>query len=83
MKPVTDTRAAAQTGVLQRLFDEQHTRNQQLLAATPTLGSEIRSAVLPFAIDLNAPALSDDVDAALGALEKTAATIAIRKKTSA
>ncbi len=77
MKPVTDTRAAAQTGVLQRLFDEQHTRNQQLLAATPTLGSEIRSAVLPFAIDLNAPALSDDVDAALGALEKTAATIAI------
>ncbi len=77
MEPVTQIRAGAQPGALLRLFEQQHARNQQLLKQTPTLGAGIRSAVLPFAIDLTAPALSDDADQALAALEKTAATIAI------
>ncbi len=77
MEPVTEIRAAARTGALQRLFEQQQARNQQLLSQTPTLGAAVDSEVLPFALDLKAPALPDDADAALGALEKTAATIAI------
>ena len=38
--------------------------------------------MLPFALDLKAPALSDDADLALAALEKTAATIAIESLVS-
>jgi transketolase N-terminal domain/subunit len=82
MEPVTETRAAARTGALQRLFEQQHARNQQLLQQTPTLGAEIRSEVLPFALDLKAPGLPGDADLALGALEKTAATIAIESLVS-
>ena len=77
MKPVTEIRTAARPGALQRLFDEQRARNQQLLSQTPRLGTELRSEVLPFALDLKAPALPDDAGLALAALEKTAATIAI------
>jgi hypothetical protein len=43
MKPVTEIRTAARPGALQRLFDEQRARNQQLLSQTPTLGTELRS----------------------------------------
>jgi transketolase N-terminal domain/subunit/transketolase C-terminal domain/subunit len=77
MEPVTETRTAARSGALQRLFDEQRARNQELLKQTPMLGDELRSAVLPFALDLKAPALPDDAGLALAALEKTAASIAI------
>ena len=77
MQPVTEIHAAAQSGALRRLFEQQSARNQQLLKQTPTLGVQVRSEVLPFAIDLNAPALTNDADQALAALEKTAATIAI------
>jgi transketolase len=44
---------------------------------TPTLGEAVRSEVLPFRLDLSGGALSDAHDHALGALEKTAAAIAI------
>ena len=71
---MTEIRAAAPSGALQRLFEQQAARNQQLLKQTPTLGGEIRSEVLPFAVDLKAPALPDDAERALAALEKTAAT---------
>ena len=77
MEPVTETRAAAQSNALVRLFEQQAARNQQLLQQTPTLGADIRSEVLPFTLDLKAPALSDEADVALAGLEKTAATIAI------
>lgn len=68
---------AAQSSVLARLFEEQTARNQQLLDQTPTLGAEHRAEALPFRLDLKSPALSDEADLALAALEKTAATIAI------
>ena len=73
---MTETRQARH-GALQRLFDEQAARNQQLLKSSTTLGAEIKSDVLPFAIDLKAGSLSSDTDLALAALEKTAAAIAI------
>ena len=74
---MTQIRQAAQQGALQRLFEEQSARNQQLLKQSPTLGAEIRSEVLPFAVDLKAASLPDDAEVALAGLEKTAATIAI------
>jgi hypothetical protein len=77
IEPVTEIRAAAPSGALQRLFEQQAARNRQLLKQTPTLGGEIRSEVLPFAVDLRASALPDDTERALSALEKTAARIAI------
>lgn len=74
---MTEIRSAAQQGALQRLFDEQSARNQQLVKQSTTLGASIRSEVLPFALDLKAGSLSDEADLALAGLEKTAATIAI------
>ena len=75
---MTEIHAAARTGALQRLFEQQQARNQHLLKQTPTLGAEIRSEVLPFAARSARPSsLPDDADLALAALEKTAATIAI------
>ena len=74
---MTDTRQAARQGALQRLFDEQSARNQHLLDQSTTLGAEITSDVLPFAIDLKAASLAGDAELALAALEKTAAAIAI------
>ena len=62
---------------LRRLAGEQHARNTALLQQTPTLGEAVRSEVLPFTLDLGGGALSDAHNHALGALEKTAATIAI------
>ena len=74
---MTETRQAARQGALQRLFDEQSARNQQLLKSSTTLGAEITSDVLPFAIDLKAASLGGDAELALAGLEKTAAAIAI------
>ncbi len=68
---------AAHSDSLRRLAAEQDARNSALLKQTPTMGAEVRSEVLPLAIDLRAAALTDAQDAALGALEKTAATVAI------
>jgi len=65
------------TDALRQLSSEQNARNAALLKQTPTMGAEVRSEVVPFAIDLRAASLSDAQDAALGALEKTAATVAI------
>ena len=44
---------------LQRLFEQQSARNQQLLKQSTTLGAEIRSEVLPFAVDLSGASLPD------------------------
>ena len=74
---MTEIRAAAPSGALLRLFEQQSARNHQLLKQTPTLGGEMRSEVLPFKVDLKASALPDDAERALAALEKTAARIAI------
>ena len=63
---------------LARLASEQERRNATLLADTPLAGRRIESHVLPFALDLAADALTPDLDATLAALEKTAATIAIK-----
>ncbi|MEY4093837.1 MAG: hypothetical protein RLZZ53_1036, partial [Acidobacteriota bacterium] len=68
---------AAHSDSLRRLAAEQEARNTALLTQTPTMGTEVRSEVLPLTIDLRAAALTDAQDAALGALEKTAATVAI------
>lgn len=68
---------AAHGDSLRRLTEEQHARNTALLQQTPTMGDAVRSEVLPFAIDVSAGALSDAQNRALGALEKTAARIAI------
>jgi transketolase N-terminal domain/subunit/transketolase C-terminal domain/subunit len=62
---------------LTRLADEQARRNAQLLQQTPGTGAQVRSEVLPLTLDFRAPALGDDADVALSALEKTAARIAI------
>ena len=77
-----ETKQAARHGALQRLFDEQSARNHQLLKSSATLGAEIKSDVLPFAIDLKAASLSNDAELALAGLEKTAATIAIESLVS-
>ena len=82
---MTETRAHPSAGSrnretgdsLRRLSEDQQARNAALLQETPVLGNQVRSEVLPFALDLRAGALSGEQDAALAALEKTAAAIAI------
>ena len=74
---MSDIHAATHAHSLRTLFEEQHARNAALLRQTPTLGDAVRSEVLPLAIDLGAASLSETQDHALGALEKTAARIAI------
>ncbi len=64
--------------LLERSTAEQARRNTALLADTPLAASRIDSEVLPFVLDLSAARLSDDEAAALGGLEKRAASIAIR-----
>jgi len=61
---------------------EQSRRNAALLAETPTLRERIESHVLPFAWDLKSGQLSPDETLQLAALEKTAATIAIKSLVS-
>lgn len=67
---------------LSGLWREQDARNAELLRQSPTLGSHITSQVLPFTLDLSTSELSADADVALGALEKTAARIAIESLVS-
>jgi transketolase N-terminal domain/subunit/transketolase C-terminal domain/subunit len=57
---------------------EQSRRNAALLAETPLLHERIESQVLPFTWDLNSGRLSTEQALQLGALEKVAATIAIK-----
>jgi transketolase len=71
---VTEIRAAHDS--LRRQFDAQHSRNAALLRETKTIGEAVRSEVLPFTLDVRG-SLSDEQHRALGALEKTAARIAI------
>jgi transketolase N-terminal domain/subunit/transketolase C-terminal domain/subunit len=59
------------------VFEEQQARNAAVVADTPTLAGSARSEVLPFTLDLASGVLTDAQDTALGALEKTAARIAI------
>src|SRR5712671_1020149 len=63
---------------LATIVAEQDRRNAALLADTPLLGARIESHVLPVAVDLATGRLSADENHALAALEKTAATIAIK-----
>jgi len=60
----------------------QEQRNFQLLAASPLLRASVQSAVLPFSLDPAAAGLSPADALALSALEKTAASIAIRSLAS-
>ncbi len=64
--------------VLARSTAEQARRNATLLADTPLAAARIESHVLPFAVDLHASSLTAPDAAALAALEKSAATIAIK-----
>jgi transketolase N-terminal domain/subunit len=65
------------TTPLMRAAGEQDRRNAQLLQDTPLLGDRIRSSVLPLTVDLRQHRLTPDIDVALSALEKTAASTAI------
>jgi len=56
----------------------QEERTSALLKSTPTLGDTIESRVLPFRLDPLHGTLSSEADIALGALEKQAATVAIK-----
>lgn len=67
---------------LARLTREQDDRNAALLCETPTLRREVRSGVLPFALDLTREGVGSDAGTTLAALEKTAATIAIESLVS-
>jgi transketolase N-terminal domain/subunit/transketolase C-terminal domain/subunit len=69
-------------GPLARLAGEQAARNALLLQNTPGIGTHVRSEVLPFTLDFRQAALAADADAALAALEKTAARIAIESLVS-
>lgn len=62
---------------LARLTAGQLSRNAELLASAPLLGPRRESAVLPLRLDPEAGPLAEADAAALGALEKRAATIAI------
>ena len=70
------------THPLESLAAAQRQRNDGLLAATPLMNARITSSVLPFALDPAAEALAPADGAALAALEKTAASIAIRSLAS-
>ena len=63
---------------LATIVADQSRRNAALLAEAPTLRERIESHVLPFGWDLKSGRLSADEALQLGALEKTAASIAIK-----
>lgn len=58
-------------------FEAQQSRNQSLLASSTYLKGTATSKVLPFQVDLDAPALTDEQTAVLNGLEKRAAAIAL------
>ncbi len=70
------------TRPLETLATAQRQRNADLLAATPLMNARITSSVVPFALDPAAEALDPADGMALAALEKTAASIAIRSLAS-
>jgi transketolase N-terminal domain/subunit/transketolase C-terminal domain/subunit len=70
------------THPLETLAAAQRQRNADLLAATPLMAERVTSAVLPWSLDPAAEALGPADDAALSALEKAAAAIAIRSLAS-
>ncbi len=81
MNAKTNTPPAADSETLSPLSaleNTQQERSDALLKATPTMGTSVESRVLPFAIDPRIDSLTSESIAALGALEKRAATIAIR-----
>jgi transketolase N-terminal domain/subunit/transketolase C-terminal domain/subunit len=63
---------------LSALDAAQGERTDALLKATPTLGASVESKVLPFAFDPLIDSFSSATDTTLAALEKRAASIAIR-----
>jgi transketolase N-terminal domain/subunit len=67
---------------LVRLALEQERRNQALLADTPLAAARIESKVLPLRLDLASGHLSEEQNLGLAALEKVAATIAIKSLAS-
>jgi transketolase N-terminal domain/subunit/transketolase C-terminal domain/subunit len=67
---------------IESLFRDQERRNASLLSTSPFLGKELKSNVLPFRLDIERGELGGEQAAALSALEKTAASIAIRSLAS-
>jgi hypothetical protein len=67
---------------LDTLAAAQRQRNAGLLSETPLMGPRIASSVLPFTLDPAAEALDPAVGVGLAALEKRAASIAIRSLAS-
>jgi transketolase N-terminal domain/subunit/transketolase C-terminal domain/subunit len=67
---------------LETLAAAQRQRNADLLAATPLMRARVSSSVLPFSLDPAAERLDPDLSNSLAALEKTAASIAIRSLAS-
>src|SRR5262245_48932584 len=63
---------------LETIVAEQSRRNAALLAETPLAAERIESHVLPFTWDLSSGRLTADQNQQLAALEKIAATIAIK-----
>src|SRR5262245_33980168 len=66
---------------LSQLTEQQSAQEQRsaaLLKSTPTLGSVIESKVLPFTLDPSKGSLSAEGGRTLAALEKHAATVAIK-----
>ena len=66
------------TTELGRLTMAQQERNAGLVGRTPLVGPRFESNVLPFRLDLAAAGLGTDENVVLAALEKRAATIAIK-----
>src|SRR4030095_804215 len=60
------------------LHAAQEERTNALLKSTPTLGPAIESSVLPFVLDPSQGSLDAEAETTLAALEKQAATIAIK-----
>lgn len=67
---------------LSSLAAAQRQRNNDLLAATPLMAGRVTSHVVPFVLDPAAATIDPARSAALAALEKTAAAIAIRSLAS-
>jgi transketolase N-terminal domain/subunit/transketolase C-terminal domain/subunit len=67
---------------LRSLTTDQAVRNEALLAASPLVGERFRSEVLPYRLNPTGGDLSAELDLQLSALEKSAASIAIRSLAS-
>jgi transketolase N-terminal domain/subunit/transketolase C-terminal domain/subunit len=67
---------------IERLVADQKQRDAALLAATPFVGERLESSVLPLRLDIDGGELSAAQATTLSALEKRAATIAIKSLVS-